>query len=86
MSERREQRRHPDEPPLDPTEKWGQGRDESHPVPTRDAPDAASVAPLDADAEREVEEERELFGESVPGDPRPPGKVNQKGTERRGRT
>ena len=72
MSERREKPLTPDEPALDPNETWGQGTDRSHPVPAPDSPDATNAGAQDGDAEREVQEERELFGEDVPGDPRSP--------------
>ena len=67
MTERREDPWATDEPALDPTENWGQGTDQSHPIPVSDAPDASDVAPLDADADVEVVEERKLVGEDVPG-------------------
>ena len=68
MSERRENPWRTEDPALDPTEKWGQGTDQSHPIPVPETPDASDVAPLDADADSEVVEERELQGKDVPGD------------------
>jgi hypothetical protein len=68
LTERREDPWRTEDPALDPTEKWGQGRDESHPEPVRDSPDAGDVAPLDADADLEVAEERELMGKDTPGE------------------
>lgn len=66
MTERREDPWATDDPALDPTEKWGQGTDQSHPTPVPETADAADAAPLDADAEAEVVEERELVGKDVP--------------------
>jgi hypothetical protein len=68
LADRRENPWRTEDPALDPTEKWGQGTDESHPTPVPETRDAGPVAPLDADAEAEVAEERELVGEDVPGE------------------